>query len=101
MRDRKSQPCADCGGEFHPAAMTFDHLPGSTKRGHIADLIRHGCIGLARAELVECEIVCSNCHAVRTYVRREQARALCVPRDSTLIAEAISQPLAIRADQSA
>ena len=25
---KTSQPCVDCGGWFHPTAMTFDHLPG-------------------------------------------------------------------------
>ena len=79
--------------------MTFDHLPGSTKRGHVADLIRHGCFGLAQAELAKCEIVCSNCHAVRTYLRREQARADGEAHESIPIAEAtVSDPLTITAN---
>jgi hypothetical protein len=81
--------------------MTFDHLPGATKRGHIADLIRHGCIGLARAELAKCEIVCSNCHAVRTYVRREQARSVSEARATPIADAAISSALAITANQVA
>jgi hypothetical protein len=73
MRAEKSRPCTDCGGRFHPAAMTFDHLPGSDKRLDVANLIRRGSIGLARIE-AKCEVVCANCHAVRTFVRREQTR---------------------------
>jgi hypothetical protein len=75
MRELKSKPCADCGGCFHPAAMTFDHLPGSGKAADVADLVRRGSIGLARLEVAKCEVVCANCHAMRTFLRREQARS--------------------------
>ena len=75
MRDLKSVPCADCGGRFHPAAMAFDHLPGSVKVLDIASLVRRGSVGLARAEIQKCEIVCANCHAIRTYERREKSAA--------------------------
>lgn len=74
MRQAKSKPCADCGGRFHPAAMQFDHLPGILKRLDVATLVRRGSIGLARAEIAKCEIVCANCHAMRTFMRRERAR---------------------------
>lgn len=76
MRDLKKRPCADCGGLFHPAAMAFDHLPGMPKRLDIASLVRKGCVGLARTEIAKCEVVCANCHAVRTFLRREQARSV-------------------------
>lgn len=76
MRQLKSKPCADCGEKFHPVAMAFDHVPGTAKRLDISTLVRRGSIGLARAEVAKCEIVCANCHAVRTFVRREQARAV-------------------------
>jgi hypothetical protein len=47
MNDLKtSQPCVDCGGWFHPVAMTFDHLPGTTKRDEISDLVKSGCTRL-------------------------------------------------------
>ena len=26
---KSSRPCTDCGGRFHPAAMEWDHLPGT------------------------------------------------------------------------
>jgi len=74
MRDLKNKPCADCGGQFHPAAMTFDHLPGTTKRADVATLVIRSSISVARAEIAKCELVCANCHAIRTYERREQRR---------------------------
>jgi hypothetical protein len=75
LDDLKSRPCVDCGGRFHPAAMQFDHLPGTSKRDDVSDLVKHGCVGLARAEILKCELVCANCHAVRTYSRREDERS--------------------------
>lgn len=76
MRALKDRPCADCGGRFHPAAMAFDHLPGMPKRLDIATLVLKGSVGLARTEIAKCEVVCANCHAVRTFDRREQVRSL-------------------------
>ena len=71
MNDLKtSQPCVDCGGWFHPVAMTFDHLPGTIKRDEVSDLVKSGCTKLAREEVLKCDVVCVNCHALRTYMRR-------------------------------
>lgn len=55
--------------------MEFDHLPGTTKHSDVATLVVRGCTQLAYAEVLKCELVCANCHAVRTYERREAARA--------------------------
>ena len=73
MRALKDKPCTDCRGSFHPAAMTFDHLPGSIKVHDIATLVRRGSIGLAKLEIEKCEVVCANCHAIRTFERRRLA----------------------------
>jgi len=66
----KSRPCADCGGSFHPAAMQFDHLPGPRKLRDVSTLVVRGCTRMAIEEIAKCELVCANCHAVRTYLRR-------------------------------
>jgi hypothetical protein len=71
MRTRKAAPCVDCGGRFHPAAMTFDHLPGAAKRSDIATLARRHSVAVIEAEIAKCELVCANCHAVRTFNRRQ------------------------------
>jgi hypothetical protein len=75
MREAKSQPCTDCGGRSHPAVMAFDHLPGSEKRLDVANLVRRGSIRLARIEVAKCEVVCANCHAYRTFLRRESGQS--------------------------
>src|SRR4051794_40830129 len=28
---KAGRPCSDCGGSFHPAAMQWDHRPGTVK----------------------------------------------------------------------
>lgn len=68
---KSSQACVDCGGRFHWAAMTYDHLPGTPKRGEVSNLIARGYRTAIVKELASCELVCANCHAVRTHKRRE------------------------------
>lgn len=62
--------CADCGFKQHPAALEFDHLPGTQKSFNIGEKI--GCSSMERiwAEIAKCEVVCANCHAIRTAERR-------------------------------
>jgi hypothetical protein len=49
--------------------MQWDHLPGTPKLGDISQGLR----GLSRDEILEeiakCELVCANCHAIRTFHR--------------------------------
>lgn len=68
---KASTPCADCGGKFHPAAMQWDHLPGQKKVNNISTLINLFTLKKAAAEMKKCQLVCANCHAVRTFERRE------------------------------
>ena len=77
MREFKgSRACADCGGFFHPAAMTFHHLPGSTKRADVSNLLYSGYRQVLLDEIAKCELVCANCHAVRTFMRKQAADAV-------------------------
>jgi hypothetical protein len=67
LRDR---PCADCRGRFPPCAMDFDHRDPRAKRSAVTRLI--GRAGDARIleEAAKCDIVCANCHRLRTLQRR-------------------------------
>lgn len=69
LRDLKhNTPCSDCGERYPYWIMDFDHLedkkfglgkfPASTVN-----------MDIVKAEVDKCEIVCSNCHRNRTYVR--------------------------------
>jgi hypothetical protein len=64
-----SRGCADCGYNAHPAALDFDHLPGADKVRGLSRMVTCGRDRLM-AEIAKCEVVCANCHRVRTYSRR-------------------------------
>jgi len=67
---KTDKKCADCGNVYHPAAMHWHHLPGHLKEGNVADFAqRHNATRVTR-EIAKCELVCANCHAVRTWGRR-------------------------------
>lgn len=65
--------CADCGYRAHPAALDFDHLPGNVKLGKLASMACGSALTTIHAEIEKCEVVCANCHRVRTAERRDQA----------------------------
>jgi hypothetical protein len=67
----KQRPCTDCARTYPPCVMDFDHVRG-TKRNNIARLISRTCsLQTLSAELDKCELVCANCHRMRTkYGRR-------------------------------
>lgn len=66
QRLKETRPCADCGGTFPAVCMDFDHRHGS-KTLNVADAVNRGW-GWERliAEIQKCDIVCANCHRVRT-----------------------------------
>ena len=67
---KEGKPCADCDGVFHPVAMQWDHRPGTPKAADVANLLRKNSKRRVLAEIAKCDLVCANCHAVRTYLRR-------------------------------
>lgn len=62
--------CADCGYRSYPAALDFDHLPGHIKTGRLASMSCSNAKAVIHAEIDKCEVVCANCHRVRTAERR-------------------------------
>ena len=67
---KEGEPCTDCGGVFHHAAMQWDHLPGLTKTREVSNMVLRGFRrGTILEEIAKCELVCANCHAVRTFDR--------------------------------
>lgn len=72
FRDRiwaiKSIPCMDCGIQFHPVAMDFDHREGKTLKLSQAPYLSWEKV---LEEIKKCDIVCSNCHRLRTLHRNQ------------------------------
>lgn len=68
----KNRPCMDCGGTFPIVAMDFDHVRGD-KVSTVSEMVNHGVSrALLLREIDKCELVCSNCHRVRTYMGARQ-----------------------------
>lgn len=67
----KDRPCEDCGLRFPPECMDFDHVRGE-KRGDVGRMaMQKGAVITLLAEIAKCEVVCANCHRIRTRVRRQ------------------------------
>jgi len=49
--------------------MQWDHLPGFVKKGNISTDFWGRPRDEVLRELAKCELVCANCHAVRTFKR--------------------------------
>lgn len=72
----KDVPCADCGGRFHYCAMDFDHRPGERKIQNIGIMVTNSLYAVEdiMEEIAKCDIVCSNCHRLRTFMRRKASK---------------------------
>lgn len=57
--------CLDCGYNKHHSALDFDHVSGTKE----LNVCFAKSIGQATKEIKKCEVVCSNCHRIRTYNR--------------------------------
>lgn len=67
---KRMTPCADCGQNFPPECMDFDHIQGEKKFNISAALLKG--ISDLEQEIAKCEIVCANCHRIRTKARANQ-----------------------------
>ena len=68
-----AQGCADCGYNINAYALQFDHINGDKKK-NVSDLIRsdYGWATILQ-EMNKCEVVCANCHAIRTKARGQHS----------------------------
>lgn len=67
-----NQPCTDCGGIFPPTCMDWDHLDPTQKEFNICNEAIREMYSKERlhAEIDKCELVCANCHRIRSSVQR-------------------------------
>ena len=65
---KEGVPCTDCGVSYPSFVMDFDHVRGAKQFS-----VGAGALTLAwdrvLAEVEKCELVCANCHRVRTHER--------------------------------
>jgi hypothetical protein len=67
--DLKNGPCTDCKKMYHPTQMDFDHT-SSDKEKDISRLYSSNATKeKILEEVAKCELVCANCHRLRTAKR--------------------------------
>jgi len=86
----KEAPCVDCGRRFPPECMQWDHRPGEVKYRAISRITSMPREALM-AEIAKCDLVCANCHAIRT-----KARQPCKERLEALPGRRKAKPKAVR-----
>jgi hypothetical protein len=70
VNELKKKPCMDCGRVYPPYVMEFDHVRGTKDRSisrAVRDLLSWQRL---EAEIAKCDLVCANCHRIRTFARR-------------------------------
>jgi hypothetical protein len=69
---KKTSVCSDCGisGEKYPRILDFHHTRGR-KKFEIAGHAKHTLsLKKIKMEIKKCDIVCANCHRIRTIYKR-------------------------------
>lgn len=64
----KSKPCTDCGISYPPYVMQWDHINDDKVAG-VAVLMLTASWQTVLDEVAKCELVCANCHCIRTNTR--------------------------------
>jgi hypothetical protein len=89
IKTAKDVPCTDCELRYPSYVMQFDHVRG-VKLFDVGAFTatNRPLIDLDR-EIAKCEVVCANCHAIRTHRRRmdglaEEATAMGPPAPADL-----------------
>lgn len=77
--------CVDCGYRENSQALEFDHLPQFEKLHRVSAFRVSGSEEQMYAEIAKCEVVCANCHRVRTMSRPYQSRKLPTPKGGTVV----------------
>jgi hypothetical protein len=71
---KEKNPCMDCKVWYPYYVMDFDHVRGR-KHKNVAELIDTLSKKKIDEEIAKCEIVCSNCHRIRTHDRLMNKKA--------------------------
>ena len=66
LRRMKEVPCADCSNVFPPYVMDFDHRDPRDKLANVMWMAGKAATATVMAETAKCDIVCANCHTIRT-----------------------------------
>lgn len=72
---KEASGCVDCGEKYPYFMLHFDHLPEYEKIADITRLVRTAKWSDVEKEIAKCEVVCANCHAIRSHNRKSGSLA--------------------------
>lgn len=77
---KRNKPCLDCGNQYPVYVMDFDHREGSSKVASISWMSMHSTANLEKIklEIEKCDLVCANCHRIRTHDRIQRQKLAAV-----------------------
>ncbi len=64
----KYKPCMDCHKRYPSYVMDFDHRNPRFKQVKISQFPKYKWEQVLK-EIKKCDVVCSNCHRIRTYLK--------------------------------
>lgn len=70
-RIKLERGCADCGYDEYSCVLDFDHRPEEKKEFLISQMKQLNLESLL-IEISKCDVVCTNCHRIRTAIRAGQ-----------------------------
>lgn len=89
IKASKAFPCTDCRVEYPSYVMDYDHRDPSTKNFELAQPGGRS-LDLVKQEIAKCDLVCSNCHSIRTWPKVKDISKLSARRK--LIANGKNRP---------
>jgi len=75
IKAAKARPCARCHDTFPSVCMDFDHLPEQKKLFTIGSPANWTSIARIEAEIAKTQLLCSNCHRIVTWERKNGREA--------------------------
>lgn len=66
---KEKMGCSDCKVKYPHYILEFDHRPGVKKIDIVYRVLKKFGRDAAWKEVRKCDVVCSNCHKERTYLR--------------------------------
>jgi transposase len=66
---KENSGCVDCKEKYPHYMLEFDHLPEFQKLDSPTNIMHNYSWEKAMEEISKCDIVCANCHKIRTWQR--------------------------------
>jgi hypothetical protein len=72
---KRGKPCTDCKVSYPTYVMDWDHREGEAKEFNLAKAWSYSDARIL-AEIAKCDLVCANCHRIRTATRAGYAETV-------------------------